>query len=55
LSNEECNFGYRKSIFKTELKDRFIITHIVFKLKKISQHYDFNTQYADIQKAFSEQ
>ena len=55
LSNEECDFGYRKSIFKTELKDRFIITHIVFKLKKISQHYDFNTQYADIQKAFSEQ
>ena len=55
LSNEECDFGYRKSIFKTELKDRFIITHIVFKLKKIDQRYDFNTQYADIQKAFSEQ
>ena len=55
LSNEECAFGYRKSIFKTELQGRFIITHIVFRLKKIDENYPFNTEYADIQKAFSEQ
>lgn len=54
LSNEECNFGYRNSIFKTELEGKFIITHIIFKLKKIDKNYAFNTEYADIQKAFGE-
>lgn len=54
LSNEECDFGYRNSIFKTELEGKFIITHIIFKLKKIDKNYAFNTEYADIQKAFGE-
>lgn len=34
FKNEDCNFSYRQSIFKNELKDRFIITHIILKLKK---------------------
>lgn len=55
LSKEECIFGYRKSIFKTELQGKFIITHIVFKLKKIDEDYVFSTDYADIQKVFLEQ
>jgi len=33
-SNRECNFGYRDSIFKHELKDKVFITSVVFKLKK---------------------
>lgn len=32
--NEECNFAYRDSIFKKELKDRCLITEVVFKLSK---------------------
>lgn len=37
LQNEEINFGYRNSIFKQELKDRFFITSVRFKLNKQSE------------------
>ncbi|WP_459210261.1 FAD-binding protein [Aquimarina rhabdastrellae] len=35
LSNEDCNFGYRYSIFKTEKYRNVIITSVVYKLSKI--------------------
>jgi len=36
FSNRECNFGYRNSIFKETLKNKFIITKVEFKLSKIA-------------------
>jgi len=34
LSNSECRFGYRDSIFKSELKGKFLITKIAIKFSK---------------------
>src|SRR6478736_1222179 len=46
FSKEECNFGYRESIFKNEVKNQYIITSVVFKLTK--QNHKINTSYGDI-------
>jgi len=43
---DECNFGYRESIFKNEVKEQYIITSVVFKLTK--RNHKINTSYGDI-------
>ena len=37
LYKEDCNFGYRDSIFKKELKGQFIITRVILDLNKKGQ------------------
>jgi UDP-N-acetylmuramate dehydrogenase len=32
--NQECEFGYRTSVFKNELKGKFVITSVTLRLKK---------------------
>ncbi len=46
LSGEECEFGYRDSIFKRSLKGKAIITAINIKLSKIAQP---NIAYRDVE------
>lgn len=46
FTKEECNFGYRESIFKNEAKDQYIITAVVFKLTK--HNHKINISYGDI-------
>ncbi|HMT01548.1 MAG TPA: UDP-N-acetylmuramate dehydrogenase [Candidatus Absconditabacterales bacterium] len=45
FSNEECLFGYRSSIFKKVLKQRYFITSVSFKL---SLHKNLNLSYKGI-------
>jgi len=49
LYNKDCKFAYRQSIFKNELKHRFIITHVAFKLSK---HPSFNLSYGKVKSVF---
>ncbi len=46
FTHSECKFGYRESIFKHEVKGKFIITSVQFKLAKKPV---IKTQYGDIQ------
>ena len=46
FSFEDCQFGYRDSIFKSELKGKYIISSVIFKLGKTPK---LNTQYGAIQ------
>lgn len=45
-TNKECQFGYRDSVFKHELKGKVFITDVVFRLFKQPR---FNTKYGAIQ------
>ena len=35
LTNTQCEFGWRSSVFNTQDKNRYIITHVLFEFKKI--------------------
>ncbi|MCB4809495.1 UDP-N-acetylmuramate dehydrogenase [Tamlana sp. 62-3] len=47
FSNADCNFGYRNSIFKQEVKGKYVITSVVFKLSK--QNHKLNINYGTIE------
>ena len=43
---DQCQFGYRESVFKHELKGKYVICSVTFKLKKVPE---FHTEYGAIQ------
>ena len=45
FSNAACRFGYRESVFKRELRNKFFIISVTFKLSKSAQ---LNTSYGAI-------
>jgi UDP-N-acetylmuramate dehydrogenase len=47
FSNNDCQFGYRDSVFKHKYKDQFAITHVTFRLRKEPK---FNTEYGALAK-----
>ncbi len=56
FSKEECKLWYRTSVFKTELRDKVFVTHVVFKLKKWKKNieWQFNLSYGWIRKKMEE-
>lgn len=51
FTNSECKFGYRESVFKKELKGKYIITHVYFRLKKEAK---INSSYGAIEQVLTE-
>lgn len=48
---QDCRFGYRESVFKSDLKDQYIITKVVFILKKKPT---FHIEYGAIKQTLEE-
>jgi UDP-N-acetylmuramate dehydrogenase len=46
FTNADCDFGYRNSVFKNELKGKFIILNVTFKLTK--KNHNINISYGAI-------
>lgn len=52
ITNQECHFGYRHSVFKAEKKDCFVITSVVYRLHK---HFKANKDYKTLLSALDEE
>ena len=53
FSNQECQFGYRNSIFKNEAKGKFVLTSVSFQLT--TNKHQLNTSYGAIEKELADQ
>ncbi len=51
FTNADCEFSYRHSIFKGAEKDKYIITHVIFRLKK---HAAFKLSYGNLKEKIDE-
>ncbi|MCH8494834.1 MAG: UDP-N-acetylmuramate dehydrogenase [Balneolales bacterium] len=52
FSHDDCNFGYRSSVFKTELKGRYVIVSVTMRL---STKPNLKLEYGDIRAKLAEQ
>ncbi|MGB4844664.1 MAG: UDP-N-acetylmuramate dehydrogenase [Ferruginibacter sp.] len=46
FSLNDCEFGYRESVFKRKVKDQFVITDVTYRLNKIS---NYNISYGAVE------
>lgn len=53
FSNKDCNFGYRESVFKQSLKNKYVIINVSFKLTKNLHHLKIG--YGDIKTELEKQ
>jgi UDP-N-acetylmuramate dehydrogenase len=53
FTNAQCQFDYRESVFKNELKEQYIITAVLFKLTK--KKHKVSTTYGAIETELSKQ
>lgn len=51
IKKEECEFGYRDSIFKKQAKGKYFITKVILKLNK---HSEINSEYGAIRTLLNE-
>lgn len=51
FSNSDCEFAYRSSVFKKKFKNDFLLTHVVFQLKK--PPHKLMTEYGQVEQALS--
>ncbi len=50
FSNKDCRYNYRSSVFKKELKNKFLITDAYFKLTPVEAGYELSGDYASLKK-----
>ena len=50
MSAEDCQFGYRESLFKGKLKGRVVVTRVAFRLRK---NFQANLGYEALSRAFA--
>ncbi|MBD8490489.1 UDP-N-acetylmuramate dehydrogenase [Echinicola sp. CAU 1574] len=51
FNHDQCNFGYRESIFKNTVRDKYVITHVTYRLSK---HPSPNITYGAIKTTLQE-
>lgn len=51
ITPNECQYGYRQSRFKNEWKDKYIITHVTYSLKKtFTPHVEYGNISSELEK-----
>ncbi len=54
FENAECRYGYRDSIFKNELRGKYIVTSVVYRLEKHpTLHLDYGNLRARVEEPYS--
>lgn len=54
FEQEECKYAYRDSIFKNELRGKYIVTHVVYRLQKHPElHLDYGNLKAQVEEPYT--